>query len=236
MASNLSSAHSVKTFICFRRLRGGVYTSVTTQLVPMHQAAPINHQKAPSWMPIANRPASAHPQLVPDPPSPAENPVHARGQPKTGATCQHPYTHTQPPSQPARHNEPYLTTADHQLLTRWNVMRFYCEHTKNTRLFTAAMWPSNVFSARKGTFLNLMLSFLRLLIEYNTFSLQKYHLSNWLHICRIPFAWIIIITVKIMKWTFVRQIISWDFTVLHSNNMVRQHPDITLPLFIVPVK
>lgn len=48
-------------------------------------------------------------------------------------------SHTQPASQPGsqttRHNEPYLTTEDHQLLTRWNVMRFCCEHTKNTCLF-----------------------------------------------------------------------------------------------------
>lgn len=57
-------------------------------------------------------------------------------------------SHTQT-TQSDRHNEPYLTVAHHQLLTRWNVMRFRCEHTKNTRLCPAAMWANNAFH-KKG--------------------------------------------------------------------------------------
>lgn len=109
---------------CIRQLQ-----SITTEMASgsLTCASPT----AGSWPPVS----SHGPRL------------HRRAAEKTGATCQHPPTH-----QPARHNELYLTTADHQLLTRWNVMRL-CEHTKNTRLFLAAMWPWNVFTLSTGTFL-----------------------------------------------------------------------------------
>lgn len=74
-------------------------------------------------------------QLVPDPPVSVRGP-RKKQEPHVSTTT-HPAIHPSihPARQPGRHTEPYLTTADHQLLTRWNVMRFCCEHTKNTRLF-----------------------------------------------------------------------------------------------------
>lgn len=75
-------------------------------------------------------------QLVPDPPVSVRGP-RKKQEPHVSTTT-HPAIHPSihPARQPGRHTEPYLTTADHQLLTRWNVMRFCCEHTKNTRLFS----------------------------------------------------------------------------------------------------
>lgn len=43
-------------------------------------------------------------------------------------TC-HMSAHVHPPKQPDRHNEPYRTTTDHQLLTMWNVMSTQRTHT-----------------------------------------------------------------------------------------------------------
>lgn len=95
-----------------------------------------------------------HPQLVPDPLSSRHGPrLHRRAAEKQEPHVNTP--HTQPPSQPARHNEPYLTTADHQLLTRWNVMRFYCEHTKNARLFMLPCGLEISLLYRKGHFFML---------------------------------------------------------------------------------
>lgn len=51
VSSKFASSYRVNTFICLKPPRGGVCTSVTIQLVPVHEAGPINHHEVSLRMP-----------------------------------------------------------------------------------------------------------------------------------------------------------------------------------------